>query len=88
MHNKGLGTHTDNVCADTPDKYSSRVMVSDENLRFSSSILRQKKIVGRLISLNDLPGVMGRCSSNSKLCHGHLMACSFLNVSTISKTLG
>jgi len=26
--------------------------------------------------MNELPGMMGRCSSSSKPCHGHL--CSFL----------
>ena len=38
MHNNGLGRHYTIVCADTPDKYSSRVMEFDENLRFSFSI--------------------------------------------------
>ena len=38
VHNNGLGRHYTIVCADTPDKYSPRVVEFDENLRFSSSI--------------------------------------------------
>ena len=59
MHNNGLGRHYTIVCADTPDKYSSRVMEFDEFLNLA-------------VSLNNLPGPPGRCSSSSKLCHGHL----------------
>ena len=47
---KGIRKSYRFVCADAPDKYSSRVMESDENFCFNLAV-----------SLNDFPGAMGRC---------------------------
>jgi len=65
MHSKVFGSHTDYhcsfVCADTPGEYFSRVMECNPFL-----------FINLAVSLHDLPGAAGRCSSSSKLSNGHL----------------
>ena len=73
MHNNGLGRRYTIVCADTPDKYPSRVMEFDENLRFSFSILRSLRITF-------LARWGGAASAASCAMVTSVKACSFLNV--------
>lgn len=65
------------VCADTPDKYSSRVMECNPFL-----------FINFAVSLHDVPDAAGRCSSSSKLCHWAVNPLCVRNFKQTAETFG